>query len=188
MAPIATKSQTEVIGTARVPLPDYSEETLESRVHAYLAAWRIGGEEWLRDCSHEIMSAVGERLAREPSSSPERMAIEEADRFVNSWLTQFVPEGAAAPVTEGGIPLQSRLAVLYGIPPNARLPLEDRVQAVGAMRQGLLNSKAARTVTRPPETRAMRMQTSLSRLPSTRIIAGWFLLAALLFVVFLLTH
>ena len=44
------------------------------------------------------------------------------------------------------------------------------------------------TTQRPPETRPMTMETSLSRLPSFRIIAGWFVIIALLALAFIFTR
>jgi hypothetical protein len=41
---------------------------------------------------------------------------------------------------------------------------------------------------RAPELGIETMQTSLSRLPSIRMVAGWLLLVALLFLTFIFTH
>jgi HD-like signal output (HDOD) protein len=61
-----------------------------------------------------------------------------------------------------------------------------------AMRPRLNKSFAATipplTPNRPPETYPMTMQTSLTRLPSFRIIAGWFVLIALIVLAFILTR
>jgi hypothetical protein len=41
---------------------------------------------------------------------------------------------------------------------------------------------------RPPETHPMTMETSLDRLPSFRMIAGWFVLIALIVLAFIFTR
>ena len=44
------------------------------------------------------------------------------------------------------------------------------------------------TTQRPPETYPMTMETSLSRLPSFRMIAGWFVIIALIVLAFIFTR
>ena len=41
---------------------------------------------------------------------------------------------------------------------------------------------------RPPETRPMTMETSLNHLPSFRMIAGWFVIIALIVLAFIFTR
>jgi hypothetical protein len=50
------------------------------------------------------------------------------------------------------------------------------------------NLERALTPQRPPETYLTTMETSLTRLPSFRIVAGWFALIAGLIVAFIFTH
>jgi hypothetical protein len=168
------------LGTERNK-PELREwEPVLPRVEAYLRAWRIGDSDWARECAQEIVAAARTRISTEASSSPIQAAIDEADSFLHRWFQETAPESARE-----GRP-DRRLALLAGA--SAEANFSDRTQLAAAFRQGTLNFTRALSPSRPPETRAITMQTSLSRLPSIRIIAGWLLLIALLFVAFLLTH
>ena len=102
-------------------------------------------------------------------------AIEEADRFLLRWFEKVGPENIEQ-------------TLLFGAPAGQRPDLSDREKTGKLLREGALNLARARTPSRPPETRPMKMQTSLSRLPSIRLIGGWIVLIGLLFLAFVLTH
>jgi hypothetical protein len=148
-------------------------EEILARVQAYLSAWRLGDPEWSRDCAREIV-----RVARRETvakGSEVQVAIEEADRFLNRWFEKVGSEN-----------IEQKL--LFGAPANSRLDLGNREQMADILRHGAMNLARAKTPARLPETRPMTMQTSLSRLPSIRLIGGWIVLIALLFLAFVLTH
>jgi hypothetical protein len=157
-------------------------ESVLVRVQAYLSAWRIGDREWAADCAQEIVASARKRGEGDPVSA----ALAEADLFLQRWFQQFSAGTAEAHAAEGEVGIEKRLALLAGAPADANFA--DRVQLAAAFRHGALNMDAALKPARHPETRAITMQTSLSRLPSIRIIAGWLLLIALLFLAFVLTH
>jgi hypothetical protein len=56
------------------------------------------------------------------------------------------------------------------------------------MLSSMLPTTSSLTTQRPPETRPMTMETSLSRLPSFRMIAGWFVIIALIVLAFIFTR
>jgi hypothetical protein len=147
------------------------EEAL-ARVQAYLSAWRLDAGE-AHDWAREIV-----RLARRqpvPKGSELEMAIAEADIFLKGRFEQV-----------GGEDVEQRLMV--GATVNQTFDFGNREQIANILREGALNLARARTPSRPPETLPMTMKTSLSRLPSIQLIAGWVVLIGLLFLTFLLTH
>jgi hypothetical protein len=147
------------------------EEAL-ARVQAYLSAWRMGDAE-ARDCAREIVRLV----RRQPVArgSEIEVAIKEADRFLNG---RFEKVGAEN--------IEQRL--LLGGTVNQTFDFRNHEQITHILREGALNLARARTPARPPETLPMTMKTSLSRLPSIRLIGGWVVLIALLFLAFVVTH
>jgi hypothetical protein len=61
-------------------------------------------------------------------------------------------------------------------------------EAFKAVRSRLAGEIPPLTPNRAPETHPMTMETSLTRLPSFRIVAGWFLLVVLIVFAFILTR
>src|SRR5688572_14388448 len=179
---MATETKREIAFEPKaVPHSDIWDE-VQSLVSAYLAAWRVRQE----DRSREIVQSARQRVAENPELSPTQAAIEAADLFLRNWFTQLPAPNLSAEIPDKGVPLETRIALVYGSPEGGHFA--DRTQVIAALRQGALNAARARVPSRPPETRAIAMQTSLSRLPSIRLIAGWFLLIGLLFLAFFLTH
>jgi hypothetical protein len=155
------------------------------KIQSYLLAWRIGDEDWLLQSAREILESTRKRISAEPHLGRTGVAIEEADAFLCQWFAQLSDQSSSDRYAPS---LEERVAFLLGAPRGDPFPLSDAIQLSGALRQGTLNFARALTPSRPPESRAITMQTSLSRLPSFRLIAGWFLLIGLLLVLFLLTH
>lgn len=175
------------ITTQQIAAQAISAEEARQRIEAYLQAWRMGDAQWTRDCAAEILLAAKRRTPTGDGGLL-REAIEEADLFVANWFKQFAPaELEGSPAGEGAR-VQQRAAMLFGASAGANCELADRTQWLAAMRQGSLNLAAALRPARPPETRAFTMQTSLSRLPSIQLIAGWIVMMVLLFLAFTLTH
>ena len=135
------------------------------RVQAYLGATRVGDAEWARNCAQEVVNSAME--GNIPEGREMEAALREADEFLKG-LAQDESE-----VSEEIIKL-----LVFGVSANGTLGQEQRERLLTQIK----------IPARPPETPSMRMQTSLSRLPSIRLIGGWIVLIALLFVVFLLTH
>lgn len=148
--------------------PEWREA--EQRVAAYLAAWKFGDTAWARDCAREIIASAQQSAV--PPGREIEAAVEHADEFLKGWFEK--PDAAEA--------------LLFGEALNKPLDFCNRAQIADLLGEGQVNMGRARVPARPPETRPMTMQTSLSRLPSIRLIAGWIVLVALLFLVFVLTH
>jgi hypothetical protein len=144
----------------------------------------MGDAGWVRERSQEILSAARLRVSADASASPMKAAMDEAEAFMHHCCQQFGTVASAQSVGEDEP--NERLMLLVGAPAEANPG--DRIQMAAAFRQGALNWRRALAPARLPETPAMTMQTSLSRLPSIRIIAGWLFLIALLFLAFILTH
>lgn len=162
-------------------------EAVAEQVQSYLALWRIGDEEWLRECSREIVQSACNRLEAEANTPLAELVLAETEAFLRRWFEQSLPlEPASAnePSAPGGV----RAALLMGAPGAECSAFSDPIQLRAAFLQGRLNLAAARMPTRPPETRAMTMKTSLSRLPSIRLIGAWIACIILLVVAFILTH
>jgi hypothetical protein len=69
-----------------------------------------------------------------------------------------------------------------------RLAIEEAERAARARMDDLAKALPPLVPQREPETHPMTMETSLTRLPSLRIIAGWFALIALIVLIFILTR
>ncbi len=135
------------------------------RVQAYLTGRRLGDGEWVRNCAGQILHSC--RQSNISQGSELEAALREADRLLNHL-------GAH----DAGGSLEFVRPLFFPRPPNGHFEQEQLEALLGQVK----------VPARPSETRPMRMQTSLSRLPSIRLIGGWIVLIALLFLVFLLTH
>ena len=182
---VATETDVELATAAKERrLPD-SWGDVRSHVRRYLAAWRLGDDDWLNEGSEEILRAVRSRLGESCEEDRARAAMEEAEAFVAAWFQKVLPHSGRQ---ENGVSVRARMALLLGSSPDKRSGVPDPLQLNAAWRQGGMSLERALLPSRPPETRAFSMQTSLSRLPSMRLIAGWFLLVAALGLAFFLTH
>ncbi len=71
---------------------------------------------------------------------------------------------------------------------GSRLPGSKSKLDKNLYQQAALDLRLARHPQRPVESYSALVRTGLSRLPSFRLIAGWFLFAVLLFLTFAFTH
>jgi len=69
-----------------------------------------------------------------------------------------------------------------------RVAIEEAEKAARARTDKLVGAVPPLVPKREPETHPMTMETSLTRLPSFRILAGWFLLIALIVLAFIFTR
>ena len=114
-----------------------------------------------------------------------RVEVEEArervDAYLRAWrLPDAVREEVAAAVMAS---IEARFD--RDSQKEIRVAIEE---SENALRSRLANEIPPLTPNRAPETHPMTMETSLTRLPSFRIIAGWFLLIALIVLAFILTR
>ena len=82
--------------SAFLPKTGTSEEWSEAyaRVDDYLRAFRIRNRIHLSNLNLQILRAAAERHADSPAVSPVRLAIEEAHRQVDAWLSQRLTDPA----------------------------------------------------------------------------------------------
>jgi hypothetical protein len=179
---VAINEEYAAAGAKALSQSDQFAEQLASGVRAYLSLWRLGDEEWLRECSHDIVQAALHRSRSEPGANPSELIFAEVESFLGRYFAQLAP----GENDQSSIALASRAALIFGAPEQSTF--SDPVQLRAAFLQGRMNYGAARVPSRPPETRATTMKTSLSRLPSIRLIGGWILCVLLLILTFILTH
>jgi hypothetical protein len=114
-----------------------------------------------------------------------RVEVEEARERVDAYLRAWrLPDAVREEVAAAA--MASIEARFDGDPQkDIRVAIQE---AENALRSQLANEIPPLTPNRAPETHPMTMETSLTRLPSFRIIAGWFLLIALIVLAFILTR
>ncbi len=85
--------------SAFLPKTGTSEEWSEAyaRVDDYLRAFRIRNRIHLSNLNLQILRSAAERHAETPAVSPVRLAIEEAHRQVDAWLSARLIETGSAP-------------------------------------------------------------------------------------------
>jgi hypothetical protein len=155
-------------------------EEARRKVDAYLRAWRLpeGVREELAEMA--VTCAEGE-------ADISRAAIAHADRLLHGRLNEMLGNALAA--EEQGISVQERAAMLWGgLPELWRKGGVDTVALSAAYSRGALAAALSQHTQRPPETYPMTMETSLSRLPSLRMVGGWFLIIAAVVLIFIFTR
>lgn len=155
-------------------------EQARSKLDAYLRVWRLPDDVREEIAGMALTSAEGE-------ADLWRGVIAHADRLMHARLNEML--GNALVAEEQGISIQERAALLWGgLPEMWRKEGSDPVALSAAYTRGALASTLSRHTQRPPETHPMTMETSLSRLPSLRMIAGWFAITAWIVLAFIFTR
>ena len=150
------------------------------RVDEYLRAWRL---------PESVREELGEMAVTcaEGEADFSRAVIAQADRLLHARLNEMLGNALAA--EEQGITVEERAAMLWGgLPEMWRKEGADPVALSAASSRGALAAALSQHTQRAPETRPMTMETSLTRLPSLRMIAGWFLIIALIVLAFIYTR
>ena len=156
-------------------------EELRQSLRDYFRAWRLP-EAWQEELLAETMWAVRDDLARDPAGDLRELAFEKAERAIQERLNEVL---RGARENEGPLSPEERLALLCAGPLTERdAASELRAAFTSAVR--LLDS--AKAPARPPETHLAGMETSLTRLPSIRMVTGWIVLIVLLFLAFVFTR
>jgi hypothetical protein len=155
------------------------EET-RRKVAAYLRAWG------LPDQLREELADMAMTCA-EGEADVARAAIAQADRLLHARLNEMLGNALAA--EEQGIAVEERAAMLWGgLPELWRKEGVDTVALLAAYSRGAVAAALSQHTQRPPETYPMTMETSLSRLPSLRMVGGWFLIITALVLAFIFTR
>lgn len=133
------------------------------------------------------MDCAQSQLDGDGKTDMARAAIEAAEKLLRARLNEIL--GGVFDSEEQGISERERLALLWGgVAEKWSAEPVDTAALQKAYVEGASASSLAQEPQRAPETHPMVMETSLTRLPSFRIVAGWFLLIALLALAFILTR
>jgi hypothetical protein len=163
--------------------PNWEEARL--RAFSYLRAWKLP-ETLVGELVCTAMSCAEARLRDDHSVDAIRVTIEEAERVLH---LRFNEMAADALMDGQELSTEARVAMAW-----ANLPEKLRSEKVASHElnrmcvEGISCARRLRHPERPPQTHPMTMQTSLSRLPSFRMIAGWFVLIALIVLAFIFTR
>jgi len=157
------------------------------KIECYLRAWRFREDDAFRELVRSILSSAQSRVAENPHINPARIAIEETDQFLEAWWKRTLAQSIEAPDDINWTRQQVALLLAY-LPTKSQREFLSADPDLSAYRQASIKLRLARQPQRPAESCPDRMRTSLSRLPSFRLIAGWFLFAVLLFLTFIFTH
>jgi hypothetical protein len=162
-----------------------SEPEARARIEAYLRAWKLPPpiiEEILTTMDCAETGTLGQ-----PESNPRRTACENAERILRARLAEWLGNNFAP--GNPSISVEERVAMLWaGLPEKWQKNINDTVELAKACSQGERALRLTQEPQRPPETQPMTMETSLTRLPSFRIVAGWFALIALIIFAFIFTR
>jgi hypothetical protein len=155
-------------------------EEARRQLDAYLRAWRLPDS-----VSDELADMAMACAEGEPDLS--RAVITHADRLLHTRLNEML--GNALATEEQGISVDQRAAMLWaGLPELWRKEGADPIALSTAYARGAVAAKLSQHTQRPPETHPMTMETSLSHLPSLRMIGGWFLIIAAIVLAFIFTR
>ncbi|HUS36234.1 MAG TPA: hypothetical protein VM680_12855, partial [Verrucomicrobiae bacterium] len=146
----------------------------------YLRAWGLPNQ--MRE---EIADSVMTCVEGEPDIS--RAVIAHADRLLHARLNEML--GGALVAEEQGISVEERAAMLWGgLPELWRKEGIDPAALSAAYLRGARASNLSQHTQRPPETQPMTMETSLSHLPSLRMIGGWVVIIVVIVLAFIFTR
>jgi hypothetical protein len=169
--------QSSFRATVGQPLVSQAEnwEEVRFKIEAYLRAWRFP---YRSENLAEILRSAKDRAKMEPELCRTEIAIEEADKLIQSHS-----KNASCGEYDGAVSIEERLALLIASSRGTN-SFENPLayQEAGKKLQLALHPQ------RPLETHPMTMKTSLSRLPSFRLIAGWAAVVILLVLIFIFTH
>jgi hypothetical protein len=116
-------------------------------------------------------------------------ALDDARNLLRARLNEMHGNALGGEKEEQGMSHRQCAAILWsGLPEQWAGQGTDASKLAQAYTRGARATLQSLQPQRPPITRPMVMQTSLTRLPSFRIIAGWFVLIALLVLAFILTR
>ena len=161
------------------------EET-RVKADAYLRAWKLPNAV-VEELTVAALDCALSQLQCDPTLQLTRTTIEAADKLLRERLNEMF--GGDLDGAEVGISAQARLAMLCaGVSEKWCAGPLDQAALQKAYVDGVSAAISTRRPQRAPETHPMVMETSLTRLPSLRIVAGWFLLVALLVLAFILTR
>jgi hypothetical protein len=159
-------------------------DELRAKIESYLLAWGFPNRASTREAAAGILGAVQPPLADRADFDPARTAIEECDKFL---AAHFRKSSTDFPATDGdALAVMGRVALLIGDAPG-KLP--EALPGSISFSEWMAVFELTKQPQRPIEPLPTKtMQTSLSRLPSFGLIAGWSAVVLVLVLVFIFTH
>lgn len=165
-----------------------------AKVESYFHALRVRNKVLLGQQVALVLERAMPRAIQEPSRSATELALEEMDRLVNEWFAEVLQDKSTVAEmlsTRGRLALL--LADLAGKWQDQFLrPGPWPEEFVTAMRETYLRAgpdfQISKMAPRPLDLGPISTITHISRLPYVRMAATWLLFAALLVLLFVLTH
>jgi hypothetical protein len=165
------------------PSPNWDD--VRSRIENYLRAWDISGLCLSRELAPAVFESVRNRFLADPGLEAIEVAITESDRLLEARLKEILTGESSA--RREAVPTNLRLALLWaGLPGKPETPLSFGVH--DALKQAQTELQLCQVPRRSMETFPQRMRTSLTRIPSFRLVGGWCLVIILLVLTFVFTH
>lgn len=166
-----------------------------ARVESYCAALHIGDKRIVGQITDRLLDAAMRRAEQEPGRAPATLAAEEFDRALTEWYGAVlgVPDDRADPF----LGVRGRLALLLADVPGKwqeqfLKPAPWPEEFVRAMRDAYLRAgpefQLSQMEPRPIDLGPIFALTKLGNIPYFRIILIWLAFAALLVMLFQITH
>jgi hypothetical protein len=161
-------------------------EEARAKVEAYLRAWKLP-EAIVEEVTVTAVDCARSQCECDSTTQPTSAALADAEKLLRARLNEM--HGNALGDDGEGFSPRQRAAVLWaGLPDQWAEDQADAAALAEAYARGTRAAIQSLEPQRQPITRPTMMQTSLTRLPSFRIIAGWFLLIALIVLAFIFTR
>ncbi len=164
-------------------------------VESYFHALRIRNKVLLGQLVLHVLDRAFKRAPKEPQQSIPQLAADEMDHVVTEWFSKVLPE--LPDESSHLISTRGRLALLLADMPGKwqdqfLRPGPWPIEFVAAMRETYLRAgpdfQISQMVPRPLDLGPITTLTDISRLPYVRMAAAWLLFAALMVLLFLITH
>lgn len=153
--------------------------SVRARIESYFRAWRLS-ESSIEELAAEAEHAIHCALLRGEAADPLELLAPESDRVLAARMSRDgMGEASLDSCTRLALALAgTRLGWAEADEEQFHAEVEELKRKVETLAEPNRSAELAVGV----------MQTSLSRLPSIRMVAGWFLLVLLLFLTFVFTR
>jgi hypothetical protein len=160
-------------------------EAVRSRVQNYLRAGQSGSADPVLDLLPLVYEAAQERVSANPRLDMFEVAIEECDRLLKEHLARLLEQSSNQNQTKDLTHL--RTGVLWA---HLNAPVSDKLSPGDRAIAEYVDAELRQyhVPQRPMETSPKRMRSSLTRIPSFRLVGGWCLVILVLILTFLFTH
>ena len=164
-------------------------------VESYFHALRVRNKVLLGQLVLHVLDRAVKRAPKACDQSIPQLAAEEMDHVVTEWFSKVLPEMSGE--TSHLLSTRGRMALLLADMPGKwqdqfLRPGPWPVEFVAAMREIYLRAgpdfQISQMAPRPLDLGPITTLTTISRLPYARMVTAWLLLAALLVLLFFLTH